>query len=199
MKRELIQKVMNELEEVAIREHVPIIRKSERKLLFDMVKKFNPKRILEIGTAIGYSALLMLSASENVKIDTIEKDELRYNKAVRAFKNANVNFNVNCFLGDAIEVIPNLTEKYDFVYLDGPKGQYLKHLMLVEKLLSENAVIVADNVLFHGMVESDEYPKHKHRTIVMNLRKYLEYVKKEYITTIYKEGDGMAISFRKTK
>lgn len=103
---------------------------------------------------------------------------------------------INCISGDADKVISELSVNYDFVYLDGPKGQYLNHLKKIEKILSEKAVIVADNVLFKGLVKSGEYPPHRYRTIVVRLREYLEYVNREYSTIIYEEGDGMAISFR---
>lgn len=192
-----MHKVIEELEKLAKKDNVPILRESERKLLFETVMKCKPKRILEIGTGIGFSAILMASADKDVKIDTVEKDVKRYETALKYIEKANLSNRIHCFSGDADEVINTLVGNYDFVYLDGPKGQYLKHLKKIEKLLTDNAIIVADNVLFRNLVRGDEYPPHRYRTIVVNLRKYLSYVENTYETKIYEEGDGMAISFRK--
>lgn len=191
-----VSKVMKELEFEAETYNIPIIRKSERQLLFKTVYENKPKRILEIGTAIGFSALLMATANDDAIIDTVEKDTKRFERAKKAIEDANMTERINCISGDADKVISELSVNYDFVYLDGPKGQYLNHLKKIEKILSEKAVIVADNVLFKGLVKSGEYPPHRYRTIVVRLREYLEYVNREYSTVIYEEGDGMAISFR---
>ena len=191
-----VSKVMKELEFEAETYNIPIIRKSERQLLFKTVYENKPKRILEIGTAIGFSALLMATANDDAIIDTVEKDTKRFECAKKAIEDANMTERINCISGDADKVISELSGNYDFVYLDGPKGQYLNHLKKIEKILSEKAVIVADNVLFKGLVKSVEYPPHRYRTIVVRLREYLEYVNREYSTVIYEEGDGMAISFR---
>lgn len=191
-----VSKVMKELEFEAETYNIPIIRESERQLLFKTVYENKPKRILEIGTAIGFSALLMATANDDAIIDTVEKDTKRFERAKKAIEDANMTERINCISGDADKVISELSVNYDFVYLDGPKGQYLNHLKKIEKILSEKAVIVADNVLFKGLVKSGEYPPHRYRTIVVRLREYLEYVNREYSTLIYEEGDGMAISFR---
>ncbi|WP_276874507.1 O-methyltransferase [Dialister micraerophilus] len=191
-----VSKVMKELEFEAETYNIPIIRESERQLLFKTVYENKPKRILEIGTAIGFSALLMATANDDAIIDTVEKDTKRFERAKKAIEDANMTERINCISGDADKVISELSANYDFVYLDGPKGQYLNHLKKIEKILSEKAVIVADNVLFKGLVKSVEYPPHRYRTIVVRLREYLEYVNREYSTVIYEEGDGMAISFR---
>lgn len=191
-----VSKVMKELEFEAETYNIPIIRESERQLFFKTVYENKPKRILEIGTAIGFSALLMATANDDAIIDTVEKDTKRFERAKKAIEDANMTERINCISGDADNVISELSGNYDFVYLDGPKGQYLNHLKKIEKILSEKAVIVADNVLFKGLVKSVEYPPHRYRTIVVRLREYLEYVNREYSTVIYEEGDGMAISFR---
>ena len=191
-----VSKVMKELEFEAETYNIPIIRESERQLLFKTVYENKPKRILEIGTAIGFSALLMATANDDAIIDTVEKDTKRFERAKKAIEDANMTERINCISGDADKVISELSVNYDFVYLDGPKGQYLNHLKKIEKILSEKAVIVSDNVLFKGLVKSGEYPPHRYRTIVVRLREYLEYVNREYSTVIYEEGDGMAISFR---
>ena len=101
---------------------------------------------------------------------------------------------VHCHLGDAAELLETLEGPYDFLYLDGPKGQYLRQLEAIEPKLLPHAVIAADNVLFRGMVESDAPVPHRYRTLVMRLREYIRYVKERYETTIYPEGDGLAVS-----
>lgn len=185
------------LEEEAKENHVPILRKEERERFVSLLKEAAPKRILEIGTAIGYSALLMGESAPETEIDTIEMEIYRQRRAQKAMEELGWANRIHCHLGDAKKVIPTLKGPYDFVYLDGPKGQYLKHLQLIEPLLSEGAVIVADNVLFRGLVEDDTYPPHRYRTLVIRLREYLAYVKEHYDTTLYPEGDGLAVSWKK--
>ena len=101
---------------------------------------------------------------------------------------------VHCHLGDAAELLETLEGPYDFLYLDGPKGQYLRQLKAIEQKLSSHAVIAADNVLFRGMVESDAPVPHRYRTLVVRLREYIAYVRTHYATVIYKNGDGLAVS-----
>ncbi len=189
-----ITTILTQLEAEAIRDHVPILRGPERGLLLDAVEKVQPKRILEIGTAIGFSTLLMGERCPDADIDTIEIDEVRHARAMAAVKNAGCESRIHCHLGDAAAVIETLTGPYDFLYLDGPKGQYLRQLRAIEPLLSKHAVIAADNVLFRGLVESEAPVPHRYRTLVMRLREYIAYVSERYDTRIYEEGDGLAVS-----
>lgn len=185
------------LEKEAQEENVPILRKEERERFLSLLKETAPKRILEIGTAIGYSALLMGEGMSEAEIDTVEIEIYRQRRAQSVMEELGLANRIHCHLGDATKVIPTLEGPYDFVYLDGPKGQYLKHLQLIEPLLSDGAVIVADNVLFRGLVEDDTHPPHRYRTLVLRLREYLAYVKEHYDTTLYPEGDGLAVSRKK--
>ena len=186
----MIADLKKELEREAEEENIPILRRAERKLLLEAAAAADPKKILEVGTATGYSALFLPLA----EIDTIEIDALRNERAVSVMQAAGFERRVRCHLGDAGEVLPALAGPYDFVYLDGPKGQYLRHLKLIEPKLSGNAVIAADNVLFRGLVRSGEPVAHRYRTLVTRLREYLEYVEAHYDTVIHEEGDGLAVS-----
>lgn len=143
----MIADLRKELEREAEEENIPILRRAERKLLLEAAAAADPKKILEVGTAIGYSALLLAEHFPLAEIDTIEIDALRNERAVSVMQAAGFEQRVRCHLGDAGEVLSTLAGPYDFVYLDGPKGQYLRHLKLIEPKLSENAVIAADNVL----------------------------------------------------
>lgn len=192
-----IQAVLASLEAYAEEHSVPIIRKSERKALIEAARKASPARILEVGTAIGYSSLLLLYEFSEVHIDTIEVDEQRYRIAEEAVEKAGVSHRWHGHLGDAAKVIPTLEGPYDFVFLDGPKGQYLRELKMLEPLLTAHAVIAADNVLFRGLVMAEGQVPHRYRTLVMRLRDYIRYVNSAYDTIIDEEGDGLAVSVKR--
>ena len=192
-----IQAVLASLEAYAEEHRVPIIRKSERKALIAAARKASPARILEVGTAIGYSSLLLLREFPEAHIDTIEVDEQRYRIAEEAVEKAGVSHRWHGHLGDAARVIPTLEGPYDFVFLDGPKGQYLRELKMLEPLLAGHAVIAADNVLFRGLVMAEGQVPHRYRTLVMRLREYIGYVNSAYDTIIDEEGDGLAVSVKR--
>lgn len=192
-----IQAVLDSLEAYAEEHSVPIIRKSERKALIEAAGKASPARILEVGTAIGYSSLLLLHEFPEAHIDTIEVDEQRYQIAEEAVEKAGVSHRWHGHLGDAARVIPTLEGPYDFVFLDGPKGQYLRELKMLEPLLTAHAVIAADNVLFRGLVMAEGQVPHRYRTLVMRLRDYIRYVNSAYDTIIDEEGDGLAVSVKR--
>ncbi len=189
-----IHKVLAALEREASRDGVPILRGPERELLLAAAEAAHPRRILEIGTAIGFSALLLSERLPEAEITTIELDPARHDRAVRAIGEARRQDRVRCLWGDAGKIIPSLSGPYDFLYLDGPKGQYLRHLQAAEPLLSPEAVIAADNVLFRGLVEAEGPVPHRYRTLVVRLREYLAYVRERYATTVYPEGDGLSVS-----
>lgn len=192
-----IRDVLAALEEEAAAGGVPIIRAAEREALIRAAAEARPRRILEIGTAIGYSALLLAECFPEAAVDTVELDEKRRARALRAVEEAGAAGRVRCLAGDAAEVIPRLTGPYDFLYLDGPKGQYLAHLRLAEPLLSDRAVIAADNVLFRGLVRAEGPVPHRYRTIVTRLRDYIAYAETHYDTEIDTAGDGLAVSRRR--
>lgn len=183
------------------REYSPVVRDETGKILKEIVEKFKPKKILEIGTFIGYSACLMLESSKDCFLTTVEKDEKNVQFAVKNISEMGFEGRfeiVNC---DAMEFLKNLkeTEIYDLIFLDGPKGQYIKYLPYLEKALKVGGVLVADDILFYGLVNSTGRIEHKHRTIVNNLRKFVAEItnKKEFQTEILEIEDGISISIKK--
>lgn len=196
MNYEEIFKKLEDERKYAEKNYVPIIREKSAKFLYDFIKKNGFKAILEIGTAIGYSGSIILSTGIE-KLITIDKNQDYLNIAKVTFNKFNFD-NVEINLGDAKDIIKNMVKdakKFDMIFLDGAKGQYINYLPDLVKLLNDRGVIFADNVLLHGMVESNEYIPHKKRTMVVNLRKYLEVVNKyPYETELIRLEDGIAIT-----
>lgn len=193
-----INQVLDEMREYAREFQVPIISPSGGALLAKMVRGREAVSILEIGTAIGYSTLLMaLSMPTNGRIVTMELDETRIRLAKDFLHKANMLDRVEIIAGDAGEELTRLSGKFDFVFIDAAKGQYLDYLHKILDKLSVNAVIVADNVLFRGMVLSSEEPPKRYRTIVRRLREYIDFVSNDtrFTSMIMKQGDGLAISY----
>ncbi len=193
--------MFEEIENYAKENFIPIIRPNSREILIAEVKKLSPSKILEIGSAIGYSGLCMLFAS-SASLVTIEKDEERVTMARQNFERYNVSKRVQLITDDALKVLTNLAEeeaKFDFVFLDGPKGQYHKYLPLISKLLVKGGTLVADNVSVMGLVDSTEPIAHKHRTMVVNMRKFLSEVtsSSQFESRILKIEDGILIAKRK--
>ena len=140
------------MEEYAKEKDIPIMQKDGITFLMKYIKSHNIKNILEIGSAIGYSAILMASVSEDVKVTTIERDEVNYMECLKNVKKCNFEDKINVVFQDALEV--NLAEgtKFDLIFIDGAKGQYQKFFEKYEHFLSDNGTIVTDNMKFHGYV-----------------------------------------------
>ena len=161
-----------------------------------ILTEMKPRRILEIGTAVGYSAICFSEyLQQGGKIDTIERDEERIAEAKENIKKVEVEDKINIFSGDAVEILPTLNEKYDVVFIDAAKGKYPFFLKEALRMINENGVILADNILYKGYVMSD-YNKHKQRTAVRNLREYIKEVTENpnIETEILEVGDGLAVS-----
>lgn len=188
---------LKELEVFAVQNNVPIIRPKTLEKLLECVRTSNPQSILEIGTAIGYSGIKMLAES-NANLTTIEKNPNSHNLAIQNFAKYGLLDRCECVLGDAGNVLTMLCEKnrkYDMIFLDGPKGQYIHYLPKLISLINPNGTIFADNVLFRGMVNGPEFVPHRNRTIVVNLREYLDTVSKPpFESKIYDIEDGFCIS-----
>ena len=163
----------NKLKENALKRHIPIIMDDTLEKIKEVLKKENPNRILEIGTAVGYSALCFARYSENAIIDTIEIDEERYNEAIQNLEKIGFKDKINLILGNAVDIIPTLKNKYDIIFIDAAKSKYSIFLEEALKLINNNGLILADNVLYKGYVMSD-YNKHKQRTAVRHLREYIK-------------------------
>lgn len=186
---------LQEFREWAISINIPIVREKTEKLLIEKVKEIKPKKILEIGTAVGYSGTLMLKNS-NALLTTLELDEERFLMAKTKFKEFEVDNRVKQVLGDAKEYLKETQEKFDFIFLDGPKSHYVEYLENLIEMLNEGGAIFADNVLFRNLVLNNEEPPKKYRTIVRNLRKFLKELEKneKLSTKIYEIEDGISFS-----
>ena len=184
------------IKEKALEEHIPIIMDDTLEVIDKELKNLKPTKILEIGTAVGYSAMCFSEyLGENGKIDTIERDEERIKEAKINIKKVGVEDKINSYEGDAVEILPTLNEKYDMIFIDAAKGKYPFFLNEALRMLADNGVIFADNILYKGYVMSD-YNKHKQRTAVRNLREYIYQVtNNEHLETqILDVGDGLAIT-----
>lgn len=188
------------IKQKALKEHIPIIMDDTLEVIAKYLKENKPKKILEIGTAVGYSAICFSQyLAENGKIDTIERDEERIIEAKKNIKEMKLEDVINIYEGDAVEILPTLNEKYDMVFIDAAKGKYPFFLAQALRLLNDDGIIFADNILYKGYVMSD-YNKHKQRTAVRNLREYIKEVteNENLETEILEVGDGLAISKLKT-
>ena len=156
---------------------VPVVRKQTGQFLEEIVKQKQPKHILEFGTAVGLSSIIMLKAYDNATIDTIELEKTRAQEAVLNFKKEGLDARANVIVGDALEkagVLAEQGKKYDLIFLDSSKGQYPKLLPYITKLLSGGGILVADDVLFFGYVMGE--PPKKHRSTTYRLREFIEAV-----------------------
>ena len=188
--------MIDKIKEKALAEHIPIIMDDTLEVIAKYLEEIKPKRILEIGTAVGYSAICFSKYLSNEgRIDTIERDEERIKEAKENIKQMNLEKKIHLYEGDAVEILPSLNEKYNVVFIDAAKGKYPFFLSQAIRLLDENGVIIADNILYKGYVMSD-YNKHKQRTAVRNLREYIKEVSENpnLETEILEVGDGLAIS-----
>ena len=189
-----------ELEKFAIENRVPIIQKETAKFLEFMISMKEPNNILELGTAIGYSSILMSKTLNNkCKITTIERDEKMINLAKENIKSFGLEDNIEIKEGECLEILEKLDNKYDLIFMDAGKGHYNHFLPHCLRLLSDKGVIIADNVLFRGMVASDDLVKRRKITIVKRMRTYLDIVSndKNLITTVIPMGDGIALTKRR--
>lgn len=185
------------MEEYAKQKDVPIIHPEVAQLLKVLIKSHGIKSILEVGTAIGYSSLLMaMTAGDGCKVMTIERDDTMYNLANENIKIMNMENNVTVLKGDALEVLKDINGKFDLIFLDAAKGHYEEFLSYCLKNLKINGLLVCDNVLFRGMVATNKLLIRRKITIVKRMRKYLSHISSmpELETVVLPIGDGVAIS-----
>ena len=187
---------LEKIKQKALEEHIPIIMDDTLEVIGTYLSNNKPSRILEIGTAVGYSAICFTEfLAENGVIDTIERDEERVKEAKVNIQLAEVEDRIHIYEGDAVEILPTLDNQYDVVFIDAAKGKYPFFLKQALRMISKEGIIFADNILYKGYVMSD-YNKHKQRTAVRNLREYIKEVSENpnFETEILEVGDGLAIS-----
>lgn len=192
---------LDKLEKSALAEGVPIIRKETQTLLRFLVKSYQPSKILEVGTAVGFSALLMSEAMpEECSITTIEKVEMRLEKARENIKNAPYGSKITLLEGDALEILKDLADKgesYPFIFMDAAKGQYMNFLPHILKMMPKGSILVTDNVLQDGAVAQSRFGvTRRDRTIHTRMREYLYTLTHtdELETAVIPIGDGVTVS-----
>lgn len=193
---------LKEMEKYACENFVPIIQKESGKFLEFMTSMKKPKKILELGTAIGYSAILMAETLDgNVSIDTIERNEDMIEIANKNIEKYGFKESINVIQGDCLEVLKDLEGKYDLIFMDAGKGHYNHFHPECMRLLNDDGIIIADNVLFRGMVASRDLLKKRKITIVKRMKDYLNIVSEDrsLITSVIPMGDGIAITKRRNK
>lgn len=191
-------RVLENMEKYALENNIPIMMKDGIDFLTEYIKKNNIKNILEIGCAIGYSSIKMALVDSDINITTIERDKIRYDEAIKNIKECNLENRVNVIFDDAFNV--ELKDKYDLIFIDAAKAQYIKFFLKFKANLKEKGTIVSDNLNFHGLTHTKEYIESRNvRGLVRKLNNYIEFLKEndEFDTTFYEVGDGIAISIKK--
>ncbi len=194
------EKIM-EMEEYARDYNVPIIEKDSIAFIMKYIRNNGIKDILEIGTAIGYSAILMASVSDEVQVTTIERDETRYMEALKNVKKCDLEKRITVVCQDALEM--NLSGvSYDLIFIDAAKGQYTKFFEKYKYFLKPGGVIISDNLKFHGHVGNrDNIASRNLKQLVGKLENYIDFLKNndEFETNFYDVGDGLSVSKKKNE
>lgn len=196
-----VEQQIREMELFAKEHHVPIMEKTAISVMLSILKLHQPNHILEIGTAIGYSAIRMATSLDNANIVTVERDKERFDKALQNIKQCGLSNNITPLFGDAFERSEEIEKRgpYDVLFIDAAKGQYKRFFELFEPMLTDNAIILTDNVLFKGLVAEDEIESKRIRSLVKKIRLYNEWLMNhpQYETTIIPVGDGLAVSIKR--
>ena len=193
----MVRVQLEEIEEYAKINNVPIMMKDGIEYLTNYIKENNIKNILEIGTAIGYSAIKMCLVDNDIKVTTIERDLNRYQEALKNIKKFNLEDRIKVIYADALEV--EFNEEFDLIFIDAAKSQYIKFFEKFDKNLKIGGVIFSDNLNFHGLTHTSEFiPSRNVRGIVRKLNNYINYLKEltNYETTFLDIGDGISISIK---
>lgn len=189
---------MREIERYAEENNVPIMDKRGLIFLIKYIKKNNIKSILEIGSAIGYSAINMALTDTDIMVTTIEKDGTRYLEALKNIKAFKLDKNINLILGDALNI--EIEDKYDLIFIDAAKGQYINYFTKYANNVKDGGTIITDNIYFHGLVEQElKIEKKSLRQLVDKIKKYVLFLQEntEFKTKLYKVGDGLAVSIKR--
>lgn len=191
--------IINQMRQYAEDYNIPIMVDEGINFLRNFIAKYNIKNILEIGTAIGYSAIMMASVKEDVTVTTIERDEKRYLEAVKNIKKAGLEDRIHLIYKDALEV--DLEDKFDMIFIDAAKAQYINFFNQFDANLIPNGTVISDNMSFHGLVDQDEekIESRNLRQLVRKVKKYREFLQNndKYRTQFLEIGDGIAVSVKK--
>ena len=180
----------------ALARGIPVADDETLNFLLVMLRVAKPKKILEIGTAVGLSAVSMLCELPEARLTTMELEEERYLEAKKNFADFGVTDRVNAYLGEAGEILAMMDGEFDFVFLDGPKAQYEKYLFDLKRLMKKGAILFSDDVLLYGWVSGEEPTPQKRHSIVDKIRSYLDVLTadKDFKTSVLNVGDGVALS-----
>jgi len=187
------------LRDLALKRDIPVTDDETLNLLLTIITALKPKKILEIGTAVGLSAAAMLIASPTSKVVTIEVDEERYLEAKQNLTELGVDKRCVCHLGDAGDIINMMdSNSFDFIFLDGPKAQYVNYLFDLKRVLKSGGIIFADDVLLFGWVSGETEAPYKRHSIINKLKEYIEAATcdPQLMTSVINVGDGVAISVK---
>ncbi len=192
-----------ELEKFAAEREVPISQPETIRLIEVLIRLGGIKNILEVGAAIGYSAVRMARIAPDIAVDTVEINPDAAAYARRVFERAGVSGRVTLFEGDAADILPKLRSEgreYDMIFVDAAKAQYGSFFESCRDMLRPGGLLISDNILYKGMTATDELVLHRKRTIVKRLREYVDMLcrDKKFDTAIVPVGDGMALSVKKT-
>ena len=193
--------LLKEIEKYGRENKIPILLDDTLEYISKILEEVKPKRILEIGTAIGFSSICFSKyLAEGGRIDTIEIESLRVEQALENIEKVGVQDKICVLEGDALDILPYLTEEYDVIFIDAAKGKYLEFFEHALRLCKQNGYIIADNVLYKGMVQSD-YNKHKQRTAVNKLRNFIDMVLNhpKLESELIDIGDGLTVSKMQNK
>lgn len=188
-----------EMEMYALKNKVPIIEVEVKKFLEILVMLKKPNRILEIGTAIGYSSIVMNRAYPNSKITTIEIDEKNFLKAKEYVKKSGLSKNIDIIFADANDALDFIKNDYDMIFMDAAKGQYINFFEKSVERLTKGGILVSDNILFRGLVAKEKNNVRRKNTIVKRLKEFLKMItnSEKFFVTIVPIDDGMAICYKK--
>ncbi len=188
-------RMLEELEQYAHTNNIPIMQRDGIEFLINYIKEHNIISILEIGSAIGYSAIKMALVNKQIRVYTIERDNKRYEEAIKNINTFNLNDQITIVKADALDI--KLGDKFDLIFIDAAKSQYIKFFELFKHNLNDNGVIISDNLSFHGLVEQEERIKSKNlRQLINKIRLYIDFLKNnnDFETTFFNIGDGIAVS-----
>lgn len=191
--------LIKQIKDYADKNNVPIMMDDGIAFLQKYIRENNIKNILEVGTAIGYSAIMMCAVREDITVTTIERDEKRYLEAIKNIKKMELEDRINLIYKDALEV--ELDDKYDLIFIDAAKAQSIHFFERFEKNLNDGGTIITDNMKFHGLVDKnpEEIESRNLRQLVRKVKKYTEFLEnnKAYETEFLELGDGVAVSVKK--